>query len=185
MPAVVQQVLLAEAAAAGGTWQTTWTNSLTSDTSDFGSGTNIRQYFDASVVTTSGSKVRITFSAGSASNATLTSVYCGHVGGSAPNFDGTQIRVTFNTGSNSVTIPGGTSKVSDDIIYSLDQTKHFMAAMFLNGGAGTGVLRQNFSTPTSTRFTKATTTDESAMTSPAGYGSGAVDVCVSKIEVFV
>ncbi len=179
----VHQVMLMVKPA--GVWQTTFGPiTLNSNSSDFGGGNNIRMYFTAAQLSTSGSKVRITFNASSAANTTITSCYVGHAalvdGGG--DFDGTQVRVTFDGGSSSTTITANTSKVSDEITYTVDETKPLYVSMFFNGGAGTGTMRQNFATPTTLRYTKAGS-DESAVTDVSGYATASVDMCISLIEV--
>lgn len=106
---------------------------LTTNNTSFG-GYTLRELIPPGSGGVNGTSLRITLTPPTSGNNTnVGAVYVGHVGGSAPDFDGTQVQVTFS-GSNTTTLTaGGATVVSDEIPYAYDRTKALIVSIYMTG----------------------------------------------------
>lgn len=110
------------------TWYTAWDPALSSDMGTSGPR-NYRNVMDASTSNYSGSKIRVTVSAGAGSTWTFAGLSIG-VMTTADDYDfaydaenpGAPTRITFNTGSSGATVGAGASLLSDEITYTFTKT---------------------------------------------------------------
>ncbi len=153
-------------------------------------GTGNASYTLVNVITAatmlySGSKFRLTLVPPTTGNNTVIgAMYAGHAAaaGDVYDFDGTQVPVTVGGSSSFTLTAGGADVVTDEISYSVDETKSFIVAF------------QCPATPASDVRYKATAATgwsyyyrlllDAATTDKTGYSlSSASNVAVSKIEV--
>jgi len=107
--------------------QTTW------DASDGWNGHTVRAVIPASLLAVSGTTLTLKL-AYKDTNWSFSKVYIGHVGvGDAYDFDGTQVQVLFSASAGGTVTAGGLT--SDQITYSLDETKNIVVAIYLSGAA--------------------------------------------------
>lgn len=120
------------AAGPGPTWGTAFSTTLDMDEGGWTGYTGVT-ILDAVVVTRSGSKVRVTFTAAMTHDSVLAKAFLGHAAasGDAYDFDGGQVQLLFS-GSPGVTVPMATSVVSDEATFALDETKNVIIAAFLS-----------------------------------------------------
>jgi hypothetical protein len=86
---------------------------------------NERQIVPAAGISVSGTKIRVTVQGASGGNATLDG--CSIVERDEDDVGTeTPTRITFNTGSSSVTLSGDTPVVSDEIEFTIDETKDYL-----------------------------------------------------------
>jgi parallel beta-helix repeat protein len=118
-----------------GTWSTTYSVSLGTD-GTLGGGTtdsNIRNVYTATNLTTSGTKVRFTFQAHSAQTTIISDAAIGERDGTSDDFVSSPTRITFDGGSTGCSIEAGATKVSDEITFTIDETKSYMVSMWRDG----------------------------------------------------
>lgn len=130
-------------AAAAGSWQQTFAKTLNADEGSW-NGYTLRQPVPAASISVSGTKMRTTFEGGSVEGVTLSAVYFQEAAaaGDAFDFATTPVQVTFDGGSGSVVIGAGASKLSDEITVTVDETKSYVFAFFINGGTGSDTVRR-------------------------------------------
>ncbi|KKB09415.1 hypothetical protein [Devosia chinhatensis] len=149
------------------TYATSANPALTANSTGYG-GYSTRELVPASALTVSGDKVRLTLTPPtSGANTPIDDVWIGHVGGTAPNFDGTQVRVTFAGGATGVTlVAGGASVVSDAIDYALDETKDLVVSFDFGATAD---VRRNSAASGYNSYQKAVTSGDGGSTVVSGY----------------
>jgi len=161
-------------------WTTTFSATLGADSTGW-SGFNIREVIDASIISTSGSSVRLTLQAAAAtSGCSIDGLYIGHPAGSGDpyDFDGSQVQVLV-TGSPSFTIAMGASVVTDPVTFALDQTKHLIIAAHFNA---TSSVRAQPLAGTTLHFKSAA--NETATANVTGYTTtGSALRLINKVEV--
>lgn len=99
------------------------------------SGFTIVSKYQIGALAVSGNPTRITVKAASSAGGTLSAIYIGQVAtsGNAYNFDGGQVQVLFG-GSGSLTLTaGGGPYLSDDIAFSIDQSRAICLAYNVTG----------------------------------------------------
>lgn len=124
-------------------WFTTFSQSLGSNNAGW-NGFNLRTVIPASMLTTSGFKVRMTMEPSSITEgAQIDSMYIGHAAGAgdAYDFDGTQVPVTYLGNTSWLIGPGGTY-LTDEITYDFNEAKAFIVAMHFNSAAN-DIIRVN------------------------------------------
>ncbi|MFK4726429.1 hypothetical protein ABIE89_007529 [Bradyrhizobium niftali] len=127
---------------AGPSWTATFSQVFTADQGGWGS-TNQRQVLNSSLLSTSGTLVRVTLQASSSAGFSVDSAYIGHQAGSGDpyDFDGGQAQLKVG-GSASFSASTGASVVSDAITFALDHTKNLVLAIHYTGTSairGTGL----------------------------------------------
>ncbi len=161
-------------------WVTTFTQTLNIDSTGW-SGFNMRQLIAASLLSTSGSSVRITVEASSAAGFSIDGCYIGHqaLSGDVYDFDGSQAHVLFS-GAGTLSLSAGQTAVSDTLTFSLDETKNLVVAFHFN--ATSAIRGKNTITGADNYFKSAA--DETSTTNVSTYAaSGSALRLVSKIEV--
>lgn len=126
-------------ATAGNTgWTTTFSTSITTDNGGW-SGYNLRQVINSTLLSASGSKVRVTLLASSAGGFVLDQAEIGHQAGAGDpyDFDGSQVPMKFSGGSAGVTVASAGSVLSDEITYAFDKTKNFIVAVHFSATSAT------------------------------------------------
>lgn len=146
----------------------------------------IRTVIDAAQISTSGSTVRVTFVAGASEGVTIDGAYIGHQAGAGDiwDFDGGQVRITFNGGSNGVTIAANDTATSDEISFSLDETKNLVVATGIANNTSSDTVRRATSATGFNSTNKASANGEEGTTDVTGYSSNPSQRdLVGKIEV--
>jgi hypothetical protein len=121
-------------------WTTTFAQSLNFDNAGW-NGFNMRQVIDNTLLSTSGTHTRMTLEASSAGGCSIDAMYIGHaaLAGDAYDFDGGQVQVLVGA-SGSFSIGAGSTVVTDDIAFALDETKNLVIAAHFNA---TSALRSH------------------------------------------
>lgn len=170
-------------AGVSGTWVTTFSTTLNASSTGW-NGFNLRQHLAASILSESGTKLRITFQGNHlAENGDVDGCYAGHAAGAgdAYDFDGTQVQVTVG-GSATFTIPQNSTIVSDEIAYTFDETLAFIVALHFNNAAADNV--EGVASLTGATVYSKSAANETATSNVTGYGSAAGVRAIQKIEVF-
>ena len=91
-----------------------------------------RVWIPASLISTSGSKIRVTLQENTGIAYKIADLYVGHKAASGDNydFDGNQVRVTFNGGGTGCSVNASETKVSDEIVFALDETKDLILSYY-------------------------------------------------------
>lgn len=159
----------------------TTTASATVSTSDAGwSGAGIRQVIGNAQISTSGSKVRVSFRAGTSAPLNITGAKIGHKGAGAHQFAGDQVALTFAGGSASGSVAANGTLVSDWVTFSLNEASDLVAA-FIIGGSSSALYNTGAQTGW-TAYDKPAGSD-ALDANPSGYTNSWTAVCVSLIEV--
>lgn len=162
-------------------WKTSWSQAL-NITSLSWNGFTLRQVIPASLITISGSLVRVTIEAGGTEGCAIDALYIGHAAaaGDAYDFDGNQVRCQ-SVGSNSFTVAAGTSLLLDEVAFALDETKNIIIAAHFNDAAHDNIGGRAIASYTA--YFK--TANEAGTTDVTGYSNTASALrLVNKIEVF-
>jgi 6-phosphogluconolactonase (cycloisomerase 2 family) len=120
----------------GGTPATSETAaSITVSGSNAGFAVTIRQRITAAGITRSGSKVIVRFQGPSSGNMVVSACYIGEqaAAGDAYDFASAPTQVTFNGGSSGFTV-GNTTQDSDQITFTLDETKNYVVSFHVSSG---------------------------------------------------
>jgi hypothetical protein len=117
-----------------GPWRTTFSQSLSIDSSGW-NGFNMRNVISNAVLSDSGSRVRLTLVAGSAAQAVVDGAYIWKQALTGDSYDGLAASGVpiLVSGSQSFTIPSGTEVVTDEIIFDLDETLNLITAFHFGG----------------------------------------------------
>jgi len=183
--AMMMGMIGAVGAAGGGlTWQTTFSQALGTDSTGW-QGFNLRQWINSSLLSVSGSNVRLTLQAHSAAPCTIGDIYIGHqaAAGDAYDFDGNQAQIKV-AGSGSFTITSGSSVVTDSAVFSLDKTKNLIVAVYFSIGSASSVSSANAVSNVAAYFTSGA--DEASVSNAAsGYNGAGNNILelINKIEV--
>lgn len=112
-----------------GDWTDTFATELLVSNQGGWAGNNLRIVLSASILSTSGTTVRITMKASTLAGCSIDAAYIGHqaLAGDPYDFDGGQVAITVS-GSPSFTIGAGAFAVSDPITFALDETKNLVLA---------------------------------------------------------
>lgn len=164
-------------------WSTAFSKALSTSTF-LGANINVRQLITSSNLSLGGTKVRVTLQAGSTGSATIDHAEIGHADASVNpwNFDGGQVAVTFASGSAGVTISTNTSVLSDEITFTVDNTKNLIIAVHLSSSSA---IETKSSVTGATAYTKSSSASEVSTSTVTGYTSTASAVyLVNLIEVF-
>ncbi len=133
---------------------------------------NMRTIIRASHFQVEGSVIRIHLAKHNNYEYTLDNCFVGHIGESAPDFDGNQVRVTFNGGSHSITVTADGTE-SDVISFELDPSRDlvfsFHTADGWMGGAENPLHGCQTYKPSSNEKPGEGGVDESALTNVSGY----------------
>lgn len=169
-------------------WSTSWSIAdLATGSSGGNAGYLNRQLIAASLLTTSGSKGRITLNHNSV-DYKISGCYIGHQASSGDpyDFDGGQVKVTFDSGADGCTISAGVDKVSDEITFALDETKAIVISYYVSDAAFDDFPYQN-SVANATNYYAALRWAEYADTNiVAALSSVASQMqCINKIETFI
>lgn len=137
------------------------------------SGYAMRQRIEAAAITGNGPTCTVELIAHGSNDLPIDQAYIGQAASSGNNwdFDGNQVQITFDGGNSGTTVSAGTTVVSDDISFSIDDTEALIVAFdILTGGdyrPKTEGTKTNFS-----NYQKDTSgTDESDQTAPTGYSA--------------
>jgi hypothetical protein len=163
----------------------TYAQALNGDSNAW-NGSNLRQWFAAAALSTSGSKVRITIEGGSTEGAQISAMYIGHAAGSgdAYDFDGTQVQVTSG-GNTTFTVGAGSTLVLDPVTYAFDETKAFIVAAHFNNSAADNLRgRTGLGANINAYFKLAANETSTSNVSTYTSGSGNLRL-VNRIEVLV
>lgn len=162
-------------------WVTVYTGASGANSNGW-SGFNLRSVFPA-LGSDDGTKVRCTLVAASV-GVSVDGCYFGHAAasGDAYDFDGSQTPLTV-AGSQSFTLGGTGSVVTDEITYSYDHTRGFIAAFHFNN---TSNIRRFNAGASPQNFYFKSAANETATSDVTGYSTtaGAIGF-VSLVEVFV
>jgi hypothetical protein len=162
-------------------WQVAYSRSLTADSTGW-NGFNLRQVINSSNLSLGGTKVRVTLQAAIATSGfTIDHAEIGHAAGAGDpyDYDGGQIALTFSGGSASVVVATGGSVLSDEMTFTLDNTKNFIIAMHFSA---TSTLRAGSNTGAPSYFKSAAS--EVSTSDVTGYTTGGSSFVVNKVEVF-
>lgn len=162
-------------------WLTTWSQAH-NITSLSWNGFTLRMVIPASLITISGSKVRISIQGGNTEGAQIDALYIGHAAaaGDAYDFDGTQVQC-LSGGLTTFTVGVNATLLLDEVTYALDETKNFIVAAHFNNAAADNIGGRAIAGYTS--YSKAA--NEAGTTDVTGYtASGSTLRLVNKIEVF-
>lgn len=160
-------------------WTTAFSQSLSADNSGW-SGFNMRQVLNSTLLSASGSLVRLTLQAANAAGCSIDGIYIGHAAasGDAYDFDGGQVQLKVS-GSGSFSISAGASVVTDAATFALDQSKNLVIAAHFNA---TSSIR-SVSASNATNYFKSAA-NETSTSDVSGYTSAIVTVrLINKIEV--
>ena len=168
--------------AAAAAWATSWSATMTGDQGSR-AGYTIRNIYGAADLTQSASagKTRITM-INTAGALSIDACYIGHQGaGDAYDFDSTPVQIKVG-GAGSFSI-GTTDTLSDEAVFSLDETKAVVIAFAINAGASGN---NRYLTPSGglAAYEKSGASD-AATVDATGYSAAANGlVFVNKIEVY-
>lgn len=114
----------------GGTWQTTFSAALNANVPDGYQTYTWVMVMNAALFSVSGSKVRITFNAGTGAGWAMDAVYIGEkaAAGDAYDFAATPTQITFSGGSSGFSLSASGSILSDEITFTFDKTKNYCIA---------------------------------------------------------
>jgi len=164
-------------------WVVTFSQTLDLDSLDW-NGYNMRQVIEAAALSQSGTKVRLTLQAANGQGAQIGAIYLGHkaASGDPYDFDGNQVQVTVGA-SPTFTITAGTSVVTDPVVFTFDNTKDFIVAIYLNNSAADDVRGRNVVTNAMNWYKS--TANETATSNVTGYANIGVSSLrlVNKVEV--
>ncbi|MEQ9347748.1 MAG: hypothetical protein RIG26_15010 [Thalassospira sp.] len=149
-------------------------------------GYSMRQKIAAAQISGSGSNIKIKFAADTTRSFNIDKCYIGHAAasGNAWDFDGNQVQVTFSTGSAGFTLTSGQTITSDEIAFSLDDSKDLIVAFDWSTGGTLGARGKASQTGWSVYEKNTSGTDESQDSTPAGYSSGSSGVAgVEAVQV--
>ena len=168
---------------------TTWVNtySVTMTGAQGGRANyNYRNWYSAGLLSQSATagKTRITFTnASGGGNHTIDSCYIGHAAGAgdAYDFDGAQVQVLVGA-SGSFSVLTASDVVSDEINFSLDETKNVIVSLHINSGfSSNGTYKA--ADANQVGYSKSGS-DESSTTNVSSYSADNGPVYIKKIEVF-
>ncbi len=98
-------------------------------------GRSARIYFPASIFTSNGKSIKITFASSTGGNLNLDNVWVGHKGTDNYDLDGNQVQLTFNGGSDNFTIGASSFITSDAVYFDLDSSKDVVVSFdHISGG---------------------------------------------------
>jgi hypothetical protein len=150
---------------------------------DLFSSCGLRQVFYAEKVTTSGTSVRITLLRGDTESYKIDKMYIGHRSGTGCDFDGGQVKVTFNGGSNGCTVTTSADVLSDEITFSVDETKDLILSFYTTDGDYDKFPYES-AEPSVKLYYKDSAGSDTALTTVSDYSSYyGTFVCIKKIEV--
>jgi hypothetical protein len=86
----------------------------------------LRTVLDNSDISVGGNSIRIRLQGHASLDYTIDSCTIGERSGTSSDFASAPTRITFDSGNNSVTVTAGTTKWSDWISFSLDETKDYL-----------------------------------------------------------
>lgn len=128
----------------------------------------------------SGSKIKLKFRRTTA-NYTIDSCYIQEKGASAPDFSSSPVQITFDSGNSGTTITAD-GTWSDEIDFSLDETKDYVISMFISTGIA---VPYAFETGTVIDYYRKLTTDESNVVDVSGYTEFLnYAIAISEIQVY-
>lgn len=185
MASSIQQILAAVSAGAS-----SWTTSLlqTLNLNDPGwSNATLRIVVPDTIISTSGSLVRVTLQSGSGNSCALSEVWIGEQATSGDAYDmkaSTPAPAQFLfSGSANITIPANSQVVSDALTFAIDETKTYVFGFYITAGdiryksSVTGTLSKYY-----TGGNEAGTANATTGYSNIGAGTGVLSL-VAQIEV--
>lgn len=159
-------------------WTVAFSDTFTTNEAGWGDYT-MRQLFDPSQLTGSGSSIRLTIETSSAQACIIDKLYVGHQS-SAANFDGNQVQL-FNNGSSLFTFTPGVPIRTDSATFAYDRTRGLIVSAHFDP-SGLEALR--YSIGVGTNYYKGPAIDEAAQTTVTGYTVvNSRNYLSSKIEV--
>lgn len=176
-----------DGAGVSGAWVTTFSQALTGNNLGW-NGFNLRNVINAAQMAESGSKVRLTLEGAAvgagAEDTQIASMWIQHAAGAGDAYDmeaaPTQVTVSA---SGSFVISIGTTVVTDEITFALDESKALVIAMYFNNSAKDVVRQATAVTGASSYFRSAA--DEGSTANVTGYTANAgILRVINKIEVF-
>jgi len=121
--------------------------------------------------------IRVTFHAKSDAALTIDGASIGERDGSSDDFATTPTRITFDDGNHTVTIPAGTTKVSDAITFTIDESKDYLIHTWHDEGHAN--FRAVFN---GNHYYNQCTGIDDTMTQTVSYSTANWRGCVTKIE---
>ena len=160
-------------------WATSFSQTLDGTPQPGVENFSFRTVVPAASISTSGNTIRITLGGDGTNTAQFTNVSIVERSGSTVNGTTTPTELKFS-GASGVTISGGVEATSDQLSFSIDETKDYLIICDVHSTNGY-TDRKESGGPT---YYKAAT-DSWNVQSPAGFSSQAVSWNVTKIEVLV
>jgi len=169
--------------AGGGGWSESWTGiALTSSVEPINvADRNKRMILPAAAITTSGTKVRFTLQAPLTANMVISGMsICEQSATSTCTT--TPTRITFDSGSNGTTVTANQTTVTDEIIYTIDETKTYLVHGWWN--SNTNLRNGNYGSQIA--WIKDSTAVDNTLTTtlPGGYSDSNYYTAITKMEVF-
>lgn len=162
-------------------------SSWATDTSASGGSDDytLRQVIDANQLTTSGSKVRITIKTTNATSITVGACFIGERAALGDNYDfaSAPTRITWNGGNSSVSGNLTAGKLSDEISFAIDETKHYVIAFYI-ATAFNNIVAKNITGGNTQAYFKLNV-NEASVVNASGYTTHTNDVIfLDKLEVY-
>ena len=128
--------IITEWSVSGG-WSSTYTDSFAADAAQADpKDCNTRVIIPAGALSTSGTKIRVTFTGHSSEDSYIDACTIGLRDGSSYSFDGAPTAITFDSESPSGTVPANGTKLSDEITFTLNEASDYLIHIWwLNGYA--------------------------------------------------
>ncbi|MEK9284738.1 MULTISPECIES: hypothetical protein [unclassified Bradyrhizobium] len=154
----------------GATWTTTFSQAISSASGGW-NGSNLQQVLNSSLLSTSGTQVRVTLKSAPALNNgwSIDSCFIGHqaASGDPYDFDGGQVRLTV-VGSNSFSLASGSlTLITDAVSFAPDHTKNLIIAAHFNDASTLPFA----SLSGATNYCKDASSDETSVSNVSGMGS--------------
>jgi hypothetical protein len=133
---------------------------------------------------TGGTRCRITFEGISPEGFIANSMYVGNGGGGdAFDFGDTPVQV-FMGGTTTITVPAGTTVVTDDFPFVKDATNPMVVAMSFSGSSNDNLARTNTSAPGANSYYK-NSVSEASLQNKTGYTSNFAESYFKRIELLI
>lgn len=161
-------------------YTTTAVATLDADLGGYGTYTFV-QVVPASAISVSGTKIKVRFEARSSSTGIdMANCYIGEqaAAGDAYDFSTTPTAITFNGGNAGFSISGGQQQESDEITFTIDETKSYLISFYASGN---GNYRYKAALAPFTCYNKLA--NDAATVNKSGYASIADIVGINRITI--
>lgn len=116
----------------GPSWTDTFSLSMSSEGSGY-DGITLRQVYDASLLSDSGTMVRLQLKSGTFNGCIIDGLYIGEQAPTGDAYDMVSPSQFLISGSGSFTIPGGTPTYTDALTFTFDETKTYVISVHFSG----------------------------------------------------